>query len=231
MAMAFEGFDPQAVKFLAQLERHNERAWFQANKGRYEQFIRQPALEFIQAIGRRMETFAPHVLADPSPTGGSLMRIYRDTRFSDDKQPYKTNVGIQFRHERSDDVHAPSFYLHVDAKEFFICCGIWKPAGADLAAIRGRMLELPDAWLAARDDRRFVRTWGEVTGDRLKRAPRGVEAAHPLAEDLKLKDFLGVLDLDRSLLHSPRLVDQSARAFQAAHSLMKFLCDALGLPY
>ena len=229
--MAFTGFPPEAVKFLAQLERHNDRPWFQANKDRYETLIRTPALAFVEAIAQRLEDFAPHILADPSPSGGSLMRIYRDTRFTGGKEPYKTNVGIQLRHERGEDAHAPGFYLHIDTKEFFVCCGIWKPDGPTLAAIRARIAEFPQAWLAARDDRKFVKTWGKIWGERLKRPPRGFDADHPCIEDIKLKDFLGVLDLPRERMSSPKLLDSAAKAFAAGHSLMKFLCDALALPY
>jgi len=229
--MAFEGFPRDVVRFLAELEKNNDRPWFQANKSRYEQSVRTPALAFIEVMAARLERISPHIDADPSPHGGSLMRIYRDTRFGGDKQPYKTNIGIQFRHERGDDMHAPGFYFHIDPKEFFVACGIWRPESDVLAAVRMRIAERPDEWHKARDNRAFVKAWGGVTGDRLKRPPRGFDVGHPCIGDIKLKDFLGVADLPRRQMTSAKLPDRVARIFAAGSPLMKFLCDALALPY
>ena len=229
--MAFEGFPADAVKFLADLARNNNRAWFQANKGRYERSVRGPALAFIEAMAGPLEKVSRHIYADPSPAGGSLMRIYRDTRFSPDKTPYKTNIGIQFRHERGDDVHAPGLYFHIDPKECFLACGMWRPPAEALATIRARIAEHPDLWQAARDNKTFVKTWGGVTGETLQRPPRGFDPGHPCIEDIKRKDFLGVLDLPRADTFSPRLPGQVAKAFAAGTPLMKFLCDSLALPY
>jgi uncharacterized protein (TIGR02453 family) len=229
--MAFNGFPADAVRFLAELARSNNRVWFQANKDRYEQSIRGPALAFIEAMAGPLERISRHIYADPSPTGGSLMRIYRDTRFSPDKTPYKTNIGIQFRHERGDDVHAPGLYFHIDPKECFLACGMWRPPADALAAIRARIAEHPDIWLAARDNKAFVKVWGRVSGEALKRPPRSFDLDHPCIEDIKRKDFLGVLDLPRADMSLPKLPNQVAKAFAAGTPLMKFLCDALGLPY
>ncbi len=229
--MAFEGFPRDAVKFLAQLARNNNRAWFQANKDRYERSVRGPAMAFIEAMARPLEKVSRHIYADPSPTGGSLMRIYRDTRFSPDKTPYKTNIGIQFRHERGDDVHAPGLYFHIDPSECFLACGMWRPPTDALVAIRARIAEHPDIWLATRDNKAFTKTWGAVTGEALKRPPRGFDPDHPCIDDIKRTDFLGVLDLPRADVFSPKLPSQAAKAFAAGAPLMKFLCDALALPY
>ena len=229
--MAFNGFPADAVRFLAALARSNNRAWFQANKDRYEQSVRGPALAFIEAMAGPLERVSRHIYADPSPAGGSLMRIYRDTRFSPDKTPYKTNIGIQFRHERGDDVHAPGLYFHIDPKECFLACGMWRPPADALAAIRARIAEHPDIWLAARDNKAFVKVWGRVSGETLKRPPRSFDLDHPCIEDIKRKDFLGVLDLPRADMSLPKLPNQVAKAFAAGTPLMKFLCNALGLPY
>ena len=229
--MAFEGFPTDAVRFLVELEKHNNRPWFQANKPRYEQSVREPAIAFIEAMAAPLEKISKHFYADPSPMGGSLIRIYRDTRFASDKQPYKTNIGIQFRHVRAGDVHAPGFYLHLDAKEFYVACGTWRPDSEPLAAIRTHIAEWPDKWLAVGQDRKFKKVWGNVTGDRLKKPPRSYDADDPCIEDIKLKDFLGVADLPRAEMHSPDLVKLAAKAYSAASPLMKFLCDALALPF
>ena len=100
-------FGPELFSFLEDLAANNDREWFAANKRRYEEHLLEPALAFIEDFAPRLEQISPHFRADPRPNGGSLFRIYRDTRFSKDKTPYKTNVGIHFRHERAKDAHAP----------------------------------------------------------------------------------------------------------------------------
>ncbi|MEM7282905.1 MAG: TIGR02453 family protein, partial [Pseudomonadota bacterium] len=132
----FTGFKPNLVRFLKQLEKNNDRAWFQENKHRYESDVLAPALEFIDAMATPLHKISPHFNAIPKRMGGSLMRVYRDTRFSKDKTPYKTNVGIQFRHQLGKDVHAPGYYFHIDPKSVFIGVGIWHPENKTLAKIR-----------------------------------------------------------------------------------------------
>ena len=106
-------FSRATLKFLDELAANNNKAWFDENKPRYESLVREPALDFIEAMGPTLKTLAPHFRADLRKGGGSLMRVFRDTRFSHDKTPYKTNIGIQFRHELGKDVHAPGFYVHL----------------------------------------------------------------------------------------------------------------------
>ncbi|MCE5277902.1 MAG: DUF2461 domain-containing protein [Planctomycetaceae bacterium] len=229
--MSFTGFSPETVAFLAELAGHNNRDWFAANKPRYEQHVRRPALAFIEAVAAPLEKACPCIFADPTPVGGSLMRIYRDTRFGGDKTPYKTNIGIHFRHERGDDIHAPGFYFHLDPKEFFLACGIWRPEAKPLAAIRTRIAEYGDEWMSIRKDKKFAKDWGSITGERLKRPPRGFDAEHPCIEDIKLKEFLGVCDLPRETMFSRKLVDAVVKVSATAQPLMKFLCDAMAIPY
>ncbi|MGI9257968.1 MAG: DUF2461 domain-containing protein, partial [Gammaproteobacteria bacterium] len=124
---SFAGFPAQTAKFLTELANNNARDWFNVNKQRYEDHVLEPALTFINAMEPRIEKISPHFLAVAKRTGGSLMRVYRDTRFSKDKTPYKTNIGIQFRHELGKDVHAPGFYLHIQPKNCFLGAGIWRP--------------------------------------------------------------------------------------------------------
>src|SRR5438046_6848292 len=107
-------FDKATFTFLRELKTHNDRDWFAANKARYLATVQGPALRFIADFAPRLAKITQRLVADPRPVGGSLMRIYRDTRFSKDKAPLKTNVGIQFRHEAGKDVHAPGIYLHLE---------------------------------------------------------------------------------------------------------------------
>ena len=118
-------FTSESFAFLRELSKNNNREWFAANKKRYEAELRDPALRFISDFGPRLNRIAPRLVADPRPVGGSMFRIYRDTRFAADKTPYKTAVGIRFPHRAASDVHSPGFYLHLEPSEVFVGAGIW----------------------------------------------------------------------------------------------------------
>src|SRR5918994_181068 len=174
-------FGPGLFAFLAELREHNDRDWFAGNKDRYEAHVLEPALAFVEDFGYRLQEISPHFAADPRRSGGSLFRIYRDTRFSKDKSPYKTNTGMHFRHKRAKDVHAPGYYLHLAPGEVFAGGGIWHPDGPTLTAIRQAIVDDPDRWRAATEGL-------ELGGEALKRVPNGFDKEHPYAEDLKRKD-------------------------------------------
>src|SRR5215471_15655464 len=149
-------FGPELFSFLADLRANNNRDWFAANKQRYEEQLLEPALAFINAFGPRLEKISPHFRADARPSGGSLFRIYRDTRFSKDKSPYKTNVGIHFRHERAKDAHAPGYYLHIGPGEVFVGGGIWRPDTETATAIREAIVADPEHWKRATHNNTFT---------------------------------------------------------------------------
>ena len=146
---AERSFTPALFAFMRELREHNDRDWFKANKQRYEEDVREPAFAFISEFAGHLQEVAAHFVADPSPTGGSLFRIYRDTRFSKDKTPYKTHTGIHFRHEKAKDVHAPGFYLHLEPRNVFAAAGIWRPESATLGQIRDAIVREPEAWTGA----------------------------------------------------------------------------------
>jgi len=223
-------FTSATFQFLEQLAGNNDRDWFEAHKGDYEDCVRTPALEFIRAMGPALAEFAPQFRADARKMGGSLMRVYRDSRFSPDKTPYKTNVGIQFRHVLGKDVHAPGFYLHVSPEECFLGAGSWHPDADLLAGIRNLITEKPERWRAVRDDSRFKAYW-QLTGDTLKRPPRGFSADHPEIDDIKRKDFIALCDLTREDATGADLVGFTAERYAAAASFMRFLCEAAGVEY
>jgi uncharacterized protein (TIGR02453 family) len=225
----FPGFPDDTLDFLAELDRNNDRAWFEANRSRYETLVREPALAFISAMAEPLAEFAPRFSAIPKRSGGSLMRVHRDVRFSRDKRPYKTNIGIQFRHELGRDVHAPGYYVHIDPWEVFLGVGCWRPDPVALAAIRRRIAESPSDWESARDDGGFSTHFG-LAGESLKRPPRGFDPDHPMIGDLKRKDFIAVGHLDPASIHGPDFAIGVAGAFAAAGPFMAFLCRALGTP-
>ena len=219
-------FTRATLEFLGELAANNNRAWFECNKSRYELLVRNPALDFIEAMDPVLREFAPHFRTDPRKIGGSLMRVYRDTRFSHNKTPYKTNIGIQFRHELGKDVHAPGFYVHIATDECFLAVGCWHPDADALARIRDRIAQKPEKWFSARDHQPFVEHWA-LSGDYLTRPPRAYSADHPAIEDLKRKDFVAIAPLSHADVIAPNLVRRAGTSFAASVSFMKFLCDAL----
>ena len=121
----YAGFNEQTIAFLNELKANNNRDWFKENKSRYEELVLDVALRFIQSMQDPLHKIAPHFVAMPTRVGGSLMRVYRDTRFSKNKTPYKTNIGMQFRHEQAKDVHSPGYYVHIEPDNVFLGAGMW----------------------------------------------------------------------------------------------------------
>jgi uncharacterized protein (TIGR02453 family) len=223
-------FSAATFSFLEELAANNDRGWFEANKSRYEAVVREPALQFIAAMAPMLAEFAPHFRAEPRRVGGSLMRVFRDTRFSRDKSPYKTNIGIQFRHALGKDMHSPGFYLHVSGDGCFLGAGCWHPEADALGRIRDLVAKKPERWFSARDDRKFSHQW-TLAGDTLTRPPRGYAVDHPALEDLKRKDFIALAPLSFDDVISPGLLKLAGSRFASAAPLMRFLCEALGVPY
>jgi uncharacterized protein (TIGR02453 family) len=228
--MEFRVFEPSLFQFLEELADNNHRSWFQENKRRYEREVLGPSLAFIRAFQPRLKKLSEFFVASDRRVGGSLMRVYKDTRFSKDKTPYKTNVGIQFRHEFGRDVHAPGFYVHIAPDECFLAVGLWRPDPGALYAIRQAIVDRPDRWRRARNDRKF-REHFTLEGDSLKSSPRGFPADHPLIEDLKRTDFIGLCELGRKDVLEAGFTDHVARAFAASRPFMRFLCEALKTPF
>jgi uncharacterized protein (TIGR02453 family) len=219
-------FSPALFTFLKSLKRHNDRDWFLAHKARYERDVREPSIEFIADYAGRLNRFAPRFAAIPKPTGGSLFRIHRDTRFSADKRPYKTHVGIYFPHKQADrDVHAPVWYLHLEPGHCFAGAGLWRPDAQTLRAVRDAIVRQPDAWHRVR---RAVTLSDE---GRLARPPRGYDPAHRFIEDLKRKDFLTLTSLSEARVCRAGFVDDFAKATSRMRSLVEFLTVAVGLEW
>ena len=156
------------------------------------------------------------------------MRVHRDVRFSKDKRPYKTNIGIQFRHEAGKDIHAPGFYLHIEPGQSFVGVGIWRADSPTLGKIRDSIVEKSDKWVAITRDKSFCKVF-EMAGEALKNPPRGYSKDHPLIEDLKRKDFIAVSNLSDKAVSSAQLPDQVLQRFSTAQAYMQFLCHALEL--
>jgi len=226
----FSGFELTIFQFLEELADNNRRPWFQENKSRYEREVLEPSLAFIRDFEPRLKKLSRFFVASDRRIGGSLMRVYRDTRFAKDKTPYKTNVGIQFRHEFGRDVHAPGYYVHIEPDACFLAVGVWRPDRASLEQIRQAIVDRPDRWRRATRTRKF-RDRFELSGESLKRVPRGFPADHPLVEDLKRTDYVGVGELSEEDILGKQFPDTVATTFAAGRPFMRFLCEALQVPF
>jgi uncharacterized protein (TIGR02453 family) len=219
-------FSVQLFRFLKGVKRHNNREWFQAHKEQYEGVVRDPSLRFIADFAPHLRRFAPRFAAIPKATGGSLFRIYRDTRFSANKSPYKTHVGIHFPHRqvgRDKRVHAPVYYLHLEPGGCFAGAGLWHPDAPTLRAVRDAIVEHPDEWA------RIRRAGILNSGDTLRSTPRGYDSGHPFIEDLKRTDFLSVVNLSERRVCGSGFPVELAAAWKRMNPLMEFLTEALGL--
>jgi uncharacterized protein (TIGR02453 family) len=217
-------FRPELFAFLQQLKRHNNRDWFADNKARYQQVVVEPALQFISGFASHLARLSPHFVADPRPTRGSLFRIYRDTRFSSDKRPFKTHVGIRFSHESGKDKHAPVFYLHLQPDECFAAAGVWHPDNPALTKIRSAIVRQSEQW-------NKVRRNLELEGDSLTRPPKGFDPKHPFIEDLKRKDFVASVPLREAQVCSPKFMRDFTAACRTMLPLVEFTTKALALKF
>ena len=224
-------FTNNTFKFLKELKADNNRDWFTANKDRYEELVREPALAYISDMADPLAKISPHFIALAKKTGGSMMRVHRDIRFSKDKTPYKTNIGIHFRHAAGKDVHAPGFYLHVEPGDSFIAAGIYHPDNSTLNKVRTLIDEYPEEWKKLK--RRLIndKTGFSLHGESLKKAPRGFAPDHPLLEDLKRKHFIAVKPLNQKEITSKSIIKDTTALYKKTAPLVEFICDACDQSY
>ncbi len=217
-------FRPELFQFLRQLKKHNNREWFARNKHRFEAEIREPALLFIGSFAAPLSRITQFLVADTRTSGGSLFRIYRDIRFSHDKRPFKTHVGIQFCHADAKDAHAPCFYLHLEPENCFAAAGVWHPETRDVTKIRTAIVSRPKEW-------EKVRRKVELEGESLMRPPRGYDPEHPFIEDIKHKDFVASLAFTEKQVCKSSFMRDFTDACRSMSPLVEFTTRALGFKY
>jgi uncharacterized protein (TIGR02453 family) len=223
-------FTSAGLRFLRELARNNNREWFNAHKARYEALLRDPFLRLIGDLAAPLAKISPHFRADPRPSGGSMFRIYRDTRFANDKTPYKTWLGARLFHERARQVHAPLFYMHIQPGRCFAGGGLWHPQGADLKRIRDFLVDNPASWKKAVRSKAF-RERLALGGESLTRPPAGFDPQHELIEDLKRKDYVASVEFSDADATSARLKPLLLDAFKGVAPMVDYLCAALDLEF
>jgi len=224
---AFSGFSAEGIQFLADLAQNNDRAWFQARKADYERLLKAPLEGLCLALADRLLARSVPLLADPKR---SPFRIYRDTRFSRDKSPYKTHLGASFPwlgdavQGADDGPHGNGGYFHFEPGEMFVGGGMWMAERSRMEAFRQAVLGDPDRVRAALEDPGFVAWFGDVhPHDALKRVPAGYPADHPMADRFRWKDIVFGRRLSDEDVCAESLPDRLADGFAAAMPVFRFL--------
>lgn len=224
-------FSDATFRFLRALARNNNRQWFHAHKADFEAHVRGPYQRLLTDLQPAVAEVSLHYRADPRPVGGSMFRINRDTRFANDKSPYKTWQGAKIFHERSRQVEAPSFHLHIRPGGCFVGAGLWHPASDTVRRVRQFILDNPASWKAAAHGPGLKRRFALDDGEMLVRMPRGFPAEFEFADDLRRKNFVARRALDDSTVIGPRLLSTLRTDLATLAPFVDYLCAALDLEF
>lgn len=223
----FEGFPKEGIAFLKKLKKNNNRLWFAKHKGEYESFVKLPMQSLIVALQPHFIRLAPDYELHPKR---SIFRIYRDTRFSKDKTPYKTHIAAHAVPKgKLKGLEVSGYYMHIEPGMVYAGAGIYMPDGNQLKKIRRAIVNRSDEFLAIVESRRFKKMFGELEmkGERLKRVPPDFDANHPMAEWLRYKHYFVGVEWPESKCYSAKLVDDFVEVFETADPLVKFLNRAI----
>lgn len=218
----FPGFPKEALAFFRGLSRNNDREWFQPRKQIFEDQVRAPMLALVEALNAEFAKFAPEYINDPKK---AVYRIYRDTRFSSDKTPYKTHLAAIFPRRGGEKHSTPGFYFHISHKQVGVAGGLYHAPPEQLLPIRTWMAEHHERFRrAARGPKKLM---GELQGSSLQRIPKGFAADHPGADLIKMKQWLYFQTLEPKLATSPKLLPELVKRFQAMHPVLEMLAEPL----
>ena len=217
-------FDSRALSFLRALKRNNDRDWFRARKDEYDRLLRVPMIAMIERLAVDFQSFAPHLVANPK---ASLYRIYRDTRFSDDKAPLKTHIAAVFPCRDLPKHQGAGLYVEVAPQWVWVGGGMYAPETSHLQAVREHIAGNVRRLRAIVEAPAFKRTVGELDGERLQRVPRGFAKDHEAAEFLKFRQFLAGCEYEASFATSPRFYSGILSVFRSVAPLTAFLNEPL----
>lgn len=218
----FPGFPPEALTFLRGLQKNNRREWFQPRKEIFETKLKAPMADLVEAINAELPGFAPEHINDPKH---AIYRIYRDTRFSPDKTPYKTHLAAIFPRRGQGKHSAAGFYIHLEPKHFGIAAGAYMPGPDELFGMRTWIAEHHEALRkAAKGPEKLM---GKLHGDSLSRVPKGFDPQHPASDLIKMKSWLYWVELDPKLALTPKLLGEILKRFRAAAPVVDLLNQGL----
>jgi uncharacterized protein (TIGR02453 family) len=219
-AAAFPGFPPEGLTFFRSLKRNNRREWFQPRKHIYDETLRAPMIELVTALDAEMMKFAPAHVREPE---SAIYRIYRDTRFSSDKTPYKTHIAAIFPHRGLAKHSCAGLYFSVSPEEVEIAGGVYMPMPEDLRAIRLHLLDQHEEFRRIVKGRTLRGLMGELQGDHLSRVPKGFPADHPAADLVRQKQWLVYVTLEPAIATTPKLFTEVVKRIRAMAPFLAFL--------
>lgn len=218
----FPGFSKDAIAFLRGLERNNKREWFQPRKHIYEEQIRTPLEALVNAINSELAEFAPRYV---TPVKKAVFRIYRDTRFSKDKRPYKTHIAATFYLQTLSKAAGPCFYFHFTPKELLIFAGVYMPERDELLKIRNLLAERHEEFRTVVRGRALRNAFGELQGEKLSRISKGFDKDHPAEDLIRGKQWFLEHTLDGSVVATSRMLPEIVSHFRAAAPFIEFLAQ------
>ena len=224
MKSSFPGLPAEALKFFRALEKNNNRDWFEKNKQSYVENVRGPMEALATTISAELTRFAPAYATEPKK---ALFRIYRDTRFSSNKTPYKTNAGALFFNASLGKTEAAGFYFEVNAKYLGVAAGCYMPDAQKLRAIRTHLLDNHKRFDRLVKERGLVAVFGPIQGDKLSRPPKGFPLDHPAVEWVKHKNWYYWQELDAGIATTPEVVAAVVSRFKRALPVVEFLNEPL----
>ena len=219
-AKGFPGFPPEALTFFRDLRKNNNRDWFAPRKDLFDTAVRAPLLELVSQVHQRMVAFAPQYVGEPAKT---LYRIYRDTRFSGDKTPYKDHLGALLWRNGLSKNSGSAFYFGISDKCVEIAGGLYSPEPDTLLAVRRMIADAPDEFRALYEKPKIRRLMGELKGEKLTRVPKGFDAASDAAELVKHKRWILYVELDAALATSPKLLPEIVSRLQVMTPFVEYL--------
>lgn len=227
MPAVFAGFPKEGVAFLKGLEKNNNRDWFQARKDVYENAVKAPMEALVEAINSRLVKFAPQHVTEPRK---AIYRIYRDTRFSKDKTPYKTHIAANFFRAGFEKHSHPGYYFSVSPKEIEIAAGCYMPDPDQTRLIREYLLAHHEDFRRILANRTLKTLLGELSGDPMTRTPKGMPCNHPADDLIRYKSWI-LYDtrMEPALATSPKIVDEVVKRFQLMAPFVEFLSRPLSV--
>jgi uncharacterized protein (TIGR02453 family) len=219
-------FSPKTLSFLRALKRNNDRDWFRERKHDYDEHVKAPMVAVIEQLGHDFQSFAPELVASPR----SIFRIYRDTRFSEDKTPLKTSIAASFPWRGLERHQGAGLYFEVAPGWVWIGGGMYAPETAQLVALREHIASNYRRLSAIVESPGFRRAVGRLDGEKLQRVPRGYDREHPAAEFLRHRQFLAASEFPPDFACSPRFYQGLLGVFQQVAPLVRFLNEPLVSP-
>ncbi|MDI6803757.1 MAG: DUF2461 domain-containing protein [Bacteroidota bacterium] len=219
----FDGFTKEGLGFLKKLKKNNNRDWFNSHKQDFEVDVKLPMQSLILELKPLLHKFAADFVVDPKR---SLFRIYRDTRFSKNKAPYKTHIAAIFQPSKNWKDSA-GLYLHIEPDEVYLGGGMYVPSSDDLKKIRNTIANHPNKFLSIIESEKFKSLFKTIEGEKLKRVPQGFPPDDDMAEWLKMKQFFISHTMKTEESYKKTFPSKVANIFEIMMPLVRFINEAI----